>query len=130
KNSYRLFKPAHFTCTTVFLTSESKDAPLVLLHHLKHNKVLHENVILLSIIAAQVPEVPITERVEVTTFPHNFGRIKAKYGFMQTPNVPEILSLATERGIIAKPAEPTDYLGREHLIPTGTKPLARWRKRL
>ncbi len=130
ENPDRRFKPARVPGTAVFLTSESKDAPLVLLHHLKHNKVLHENVILLSIIAAQVPEVPITERVEVTTFPHNFGRIKAKYGFMQTPNVPEILSLATERGIIAKPAETTYYLGRENLIPTGTKPLARWRKRL
>src|SRR5438552_18581503 len=120
ENPDRRFKPARVPGTAVFLTSESKDAPLVLLHHLKHNKVLHENVILLSIVAAQVPEVPITERVEVTTFPHNFGRIKAKYGFMQTPNVPEILSLATERGIIAKPAETTYYLGRENLIPTGT----------
>jgi KUP system potassium uptake protein len=116
--------------TAVFLTSESKDAPLVLLHHLKHNKVLHEHVVLLSIVSAQVPEVPITERIEVTTFPHNFGRVKAKYGFMQTPNVPEILSLATERGIIAKPSETTYYLGRENLLPTGDKPLARWRKRL
>ncbi|HEY3112467.1 MAG TPA: potassium transporter Kup [Gemmatimonadaceae bacterium] len=130
ENADRRFKPVRVPGTAVFLTSESKDAPLVLLHHLKHNKVLHENVILLSIISAQVPEVPITERVEVTSFPHNFGRIKAKYGFMQTPNVPEILSLATERGIIAKPAETTYYLGRENLIPTGTKPLARWRKRL
>ena len=102
----------------------------MLLHHLKHNKVLHENVVLLSIVSAQVPEVPITERIEVTCFPHNFGRVKAKYGFMQTPNVPEVLALAAERGIVAKPSETTYYLGRENLIPTGTKPLARWRKRL
>jgi KUP system potassium uptake protein len=130
ENPDKRFRPARVPGTAVFLTSESKDAPLVLLHHLKHNKVLHDNVILLSIISAQVPEVPISERVEVTAFPHNFGRIKAKYGFMQTPNVPEILSLAAERGIIAKPTETTYYLGRENLIPTGTKPLARWRKRL
>jgi KUP system potassium uptake protein len=130
ENPDKRFKPPRVPGTAVFLTSESKDAPLVLLHHLKHNKVLHENVILLSIVAAQVPEIPITERVEVTCFPHNFGRVKAKYGFMQTPNVPEILALAAERGIIAKPSETTFYLGRENLIPTGTKPLARWRKRL
>jgi KUP system potassium uptake protein len=130
ENPDKRFKPARVPGTAVFLTSESKDAPLVLLHHLKHNKVLHENVVLLSIVSAQVPEVPVTERVEVTCFPHNFGRIKAKYGFMQTPNVPEILALATERGIIAKPSETTYYLGRENLIPTGNKPLARWRKRL
>ena len=130
ENPDKRFKPARVPGTAVFLTSESKDAPLVLLHHLKHNKVLHENVVLLSIVSAQVPEVPIAERIEVTCFPHNFGRVKAKYGFMQTPNVPEILSLATERGIIAKPSETTYYLGRENLIPTGTKPLAGWRKRL
>jgi KUP system potassium uptake protein len=130
ENPDKRFKPPRVPGTAVFLTSESKDAPLVLLHHLKHNKVLHENVVLLSIVSAQVPEIPITERIEVTCFPHNFGRIKAKYGFMQTPNVPEILALAAERGIIAKPSETTFYLGRENLIPTGTKPLARWRKRL
>jgi KUP system potassium uptake protein len=130
ENPDRRFRPARVPGTAVFLTSESKDAPLVLLHHLKHNKVLHDNVVLLSIISAQVPEVPITERIEVTAFPHNFGRVKARYGFMQTPNVPEILSLAAERGVVAKPSETTYYLGRENLIPTGTKPLARWRKRL
>jgi KUP system potassium uptake protein len=129
-NPDKRFKPARVPGTAVFLTSESKDAPLVLLHHLKHNKVLHENVVLLSILVAQVPEVPITERVEVTCFPHNFSRVKAKYGFMQTPNVPEVLALATERGIIAKPAETTYYLGRENLIPSGTKPIASWRKHL
>ena len=130
ENPDKRFRPARVPGTAVFLTSESKDAPLVLLHHLKHNKVLHDNVILLSIVSAQVPEIPITDRVEVTAFPHNFGRIKAKYGFMQTPNVPEILSLAAERGVVAKPSETTYYLGRENLIPTGTKPLAQWRKRL
>ncbi|HEX9085725.1 MAG TPA: potassium transporter Kup [Gemmatimonadaceae bacterium] len=130
ENPDKRFKPPRVPGTAVFLTSESKDAPLVLLHHLKHNKVLHENVVLLSIVSAQVPEIPITERIEVTCFPHNFGRIKAKYGFMQTPNVPEILALAAERGIVAKPTETTFYLGRENLIPTGSKPLARWRKRL
>jgi KUP system potassium uptake protein len=130
ENPDKRFKPARVPGTAVFLTSESKDAPLVLLHHLKHNKVLHQHVVLLSIISSNVPEVPITERVEVTTFPHNFARIKAKYGFMQTPNVPEILALATERGIIAKPSETTYYLGRENLLPTGNKPLATWRKRI
>ena len=130
ENPDKRFKPARVPGTAVFLTSESRDAPLVLLHHLKHNKVLHQHVVLLSIISSNVPEIPITERVEVTTFPHNFARIKAKYGFMQTPNVPEILALATERGIIAKPSETTYYLGRENLLPTGNKPLATWRKRI
>ena len=130
ENPDKRFQPARVPGTAVFLTSESKDAPLVLLHHLKHNKVLHENVILLSILVAQVPEVSVTERVEVIRFPHSFSRIKARYGFMQTPNVPEILALAAEHGIVARPTDTTYYLGRENLIPTGTKPLARWRKKL
>jgi KUP system potassium uptake protein len=130
ENPDKRFKPVRVPGTAIFLTSESKNAPLVLLHHLKHNKVLHENVILLSIQVARVPEVPIAERVEVTSFPHKFSRVKAKYGFMQTPNVPEILALAAEQGILAKPTETTYYLGRENLIPTGNKPLARWRKKL
>jgi KUP system potassium uptake protein len=130
ENPDKRFKPVRVPGTAVFLTSESKDAPLVLLHHLKHNKVLHEHVILLSILVAQVPEISVAERVEVIGFPHKFSRIKARYGFMQTPNVPEILALAAEHGIVAKPTDTTYYLGRENLIPTGTKPLARWRKKL
>lgn len=130
QNPDKRFKPVRVPGTAVFLTSESKDAPLVLLHHLKHNKVLHEHVVLLSVISVPVPEVPTTERIEVTTFAHNFVRVKAKYGFMQTPNVPEVMSLSTEHGVIAKPTETTYYLGRENLLPTGTKALARWRKRL
>src|SRR5438046_9085704 len=70
ENPDRRFKPVRVPGTAVFLTSASKDAPLVLLHHLKHNKVLHENVIMLSINSAQAPEVQITERVEVTGFQH------------------------------------------------------------
>jgi KUP system potassium uptake protein len=130
ENPDKRFKPVRVPGTAVFLTSESKDAPLVLLHHLKHNKVLHEHVILLSILVAQVPEISVSERIEVIGFPHKFSRIKARYGFMQTPNVPEILALAAEHGIVAKPQDTTYYLGRENLIPTGAKPLARWRKKL
>ena len=78
----------------------------------------------------EVPEVGEADRITVTQLPQGFWRVVARYGFMQTPNVPEILSLAAERGIIAKPSETTYALGRENLIPTGTKPLAHWRKHL
>jgi KUP system potassium uptake protein len=116
--------------TAIFMTSESEGTPVVLLHHLKHNKVLHEQVILLSIIARQVPEVPANERVTIDNLTHGFYRVRAYYGFMQTPNVEEIRWRCVDAGIKARRMDTTYYLGREQLIPTGSAGMARWRKRL
>jgi KUP system potassium uptake protein len=124
-------KPVRVPGTAVFMTSDPKGAPLVLLHHLKHNKVLHENVVILSIKTEQVPTVPETERMEVHCMPERFGRIRARYGFMETPNVPELLAQAAEHGIIANPGDTTYYLGRERLIfDPQRRGLANWRKHL
>jgi KUP system potassium uptake protein len=65
-------------------------------------------VILLSILVAQVPEISVSERIEVIGFPHKFSRIKARYGFMQTPNVPEILALAAELSFQREPSRSRD----------------------
>ena len=116
--------------TAVFLTSVSDGAPVVLLHHLKHNKVLHQQVVLLSIISADVPEVEDDERLNVTPFEHGFFRITASYGFMETPNVPRVLAMSERFGVRARPAETSYFLGRERLIPTGRSRMARWRKKL
>jgi len=130
-NSVAEHKPVRVPGTAVFLTSDSSGAPLVLLHHLKHNKVLHENVVLLSIKTEQVPTVPEAEQMEVQCLPERFGRIKARYGFMETPNVPKLLAAAAEHGIIAKPGDTTYYLGRERLIFNPKhRGLANWRKHL
>ena len=114
----------------VFMTREPQGAPVVLLHHLKHNKVLHEQVVLLSITSEEVPEIPDDERITIQRLPQGFYRITARYGFMETTNVPAILARAREAGIESKPLETTYYLGREQLIPTGTTPLWSWRKKL
>jgi len=90
--------------------------PVVLLHHLKHNKVLHEHVILMSITTQEVPEVPRDERVSVERLEQGFFRVTARYGFMETPDVPAILNLAREQGLRAKPMDTTFYLGRERII--------------
>ncbi len=124
-------KPVRVPGTAVFMTSDPKGAPLVLLHHVKHNKVLHENVVILSIKTEQVPTVPESERLDVQCLPERFGRIRARYGFMETPNVPKLLEAAASHGIIAKPADTTYYLGRERLIFDPKKRgLANWRKHL
>lgn len=114
--------------TAVFMTSESEGTPVVLLHHLKHNKVLHNQVILLSIIVRAEPEVPAAERVIIEDLTNGIYRVKAFYGFMQTPNVEEIRARCVEAGVRTRRMETTYYLGREQLIPVGSGGMARWRK--
>ena len=123
-------KPYRVPGTAVFMTSDPEGAPVVLLHHLKHNKVLHERVILLSILTSEVPEVPDDERMTLERFPEGFYRATARYGFMETPDVPEVLQWCSEEGVPAKPSETTYYLGRERLLPIGSSPMAGWRKKL
>jgi KUP system potassium uptake protein len=122
--------------TAVFMTSEAGGAPVVLLHHLKHNKVLHEQVILLSIATAEVPEVRNEERVALEHLEHGFVRATALYGFMESPDVTEVLGLLRQRGLKARPMETSYYLGREQLIPRqrawkeGGMSMSIWRKKL
>jgi KUP system potassium uptake protein len=116
--------------TAVFMTSESEGTPVVLLHHLKHNKVLHNQVLLLSVIVRAEPEVPASERIVVEDLTSGIYRVKAYYGFLQTPNVEEIRARCVEAGIKTRRMETTYYLGRERLIPIGSSGMSRWRKRL
>jgi len=110
----------------------------VLLHHLKHNKVLHDQVVLLSIQTAEVPEVPPAERIQIDALGQGFFRVQASYGFMETPNVPSIMQYCGRNGINAKKTDVSYYLGRERLLanlPRRSKDpeigsMARWRKRL
>jgi KUP system potassium uptake protein len=122
--------------TAVFMTSEAAGAPVVLLHHLKHNKVLHEQVVLLSITTAEVPEVRDNDRVAMERLEHGFVRATAVYGFMESPNITEVLGLLQQGGLKAKPMETSYYLGREQLIPRqkawkeGGMTMSVWRKKL
>ncbi len=103
--------------TAVFMTSEVQGVPVVLLHHLKHNKVLHETVILMSIRTADVPETQRHERVTIEALGHGFFRVIGTYGFMEGPDVKEILQRCRDAGIAARPLDTSYYLGREQLIP-------------
>jgi KUP system potassium uptake protein len=123
-------KPYRAPGTAVFMTSNPEGAPLVLLHHLRHNKVLHEHVILLSILSANVPEVPEAERIMAEQLGHGFSRVTARYGFMEKANVPQVLKRSAALGVEMDPKDLTYYLGRERLIPTGKARLAQWRKKL
>ena len=130
-------RPQRVPGCAVFLTSDPTGAPPVLLHHLKHNKVLHEKVVLVSVVTEEIPQVPEVDRVQLRDLGHGFWQVLAHYGFMETPNVPDLLRSLEARGardamglggLIVKPMETTFYLGRETLLPNGPGPLARWRK--
>ena len=128
--------------TAVFMTSSADGTPTVLLHHVKHNKVLHQQVVLLSVITEEIPQVADEDRLEFSDLGQKFYALKAHYGFMETPDVPAALRLIQSRGVTVRPLETTFYLGRESLIPVApaalrpdqapstVKNLAMWRKRL
>ena len=122
--------PIRVAGTAVFLTSDRVGAPVVLMHHLKHNKALHERVVLLSVIGAETPAVEPAGRVSVEELGQGFFRVTATYGFMEQPSMPEILQLCDAQRLRIRRAEASFYLGRERLLPTGREKLARWRKKL
>ena len=114
--------------TAVFMSFSPEGTPPVLLHHLRHNKLLHEKVVLLSILPVDVPTVPASERVKVEDLGQGFYRVVAYNGFMQRPNVPDIMKLASNLGLPIDEAETTYYLGRETVFTTGDSKIVRWRK--
>ncbi len=122
--------PVRVKGTAVFMTSSLEGVPVVLLHHLKHNKMLHETVVLLSVQTRSIPEVGVDHQVTFEPLGEGFFRVVANYGFMQSPNVPEILAQAAKRGVAVPPMDTSFYLGRERLVLTGRAKMSRWRKRL
>ncbi|MES2305465.1 MAG: potassium transporter Kup [Gemmatimonadota bacterium] len=110
----------------VFMTSIPDVAPPVLLHHLKHNKVLHQKVVLMTVLSAEIPQVAAADRVSVESKGEGFYQVMAHYGFLESPDVPEILALVTDRlhedredGMPSlRMSEISFFLGRETLIVT------------
>ena len=116
--------------TAVFMTGKAERTPAALLHHLKHNQVLHEHVVLLTIRTEEVPRVPEEERIEVAELEHGFFVISAHVGFTEDPNVPEILKLCEKHGVSVDPGRISYFLGRETLIPSKRPGMALWREKL
>jgi KUP system potassium uptake protein len=114
--------------TAVFMTSGTDGMPNVLLHHVKHNKVLHRQVVLLSISTENVPFVVGNSSLSVRELGHGFYRVLSRVGFMQQPNVPKILSRCERHGLIVDAGDTTYYLGRQTLLTSGKARVARWRK--
>jgi KUP system potassium uptake protein len=116
--------------TAVFMASASDGMPNVLLHHVKHNKVLHRQVVLLSVVTETVPFVVGNSSLSVRELGRGFYRVVARVGFMQQPNVPRTLARCERHGLIVNPGDTTYYLGRQTLLTSGKSRVARWRKML
>jgi KUP system potassium uptake protein len=116
--------------TAVFMTLSPQGTPPTLLHHVKHNHMLHEHVVLLTIQAADTPKVADEDRVRFEKLPAEFYRLIAWFGYMETPNIPKIMRLAACFGLPLEPTKTTFYLGRETLLTTGKSPMPHWRKAL
>ncbi|MCX7807077.1 MAG: KUP/HAK/KT family potassium transporter, partial [Deltaproteobacteria bacterium] len=114
-------RPVRVKGTAVFMTSSLDGVPPVLLHHFKHNQVLHEQVVLLSIVTKDVPKVKPKQRVEVEKLRDGFFKVIAHYGFMQTPNVMDVLYKCEPYGIKATVDSTSFYLGRERLVIADNK---------
>jgi KUP system potassium uptake protein len=124
-------RPHRVSGTAVFMASNPSGVPIVLLHHWKHNQVLHETVVILSIISESVPEVHGADRTTVRNLGRGLYQVVARCGFMETPNVPRIMrDAARQHGLPSTPARTSYFLGRETLLTSGESRMFRWRKTL
>jgi KUP system potassium uptake protein len=118
--------PRRVRGTAVFLTADPHAAPSALLHNLKHNQVLHENVILLCVRTAQAPRVTDAERVSVESVRDDVHIVTLTFGFMETPNVIRGLTLARAQGLPFDIMTTSFFLSRRALVPSAKEAMPRW----
>ena len=123
-------EPIRVPGTAVFMTAQPRGTPPALVHNLRHNKVLHQRVIILSVQTTHTPHVPPDERLSVAPLGCDLFNVVLRYGFMDEPNVPEALALAREQGLEIDVADVTYFLGRETVIVTKNPGMAMWREKL
>lgn len=116
--------------TAVFLTGDPVGTPSALIHNVRHNKVIHKRVILVTIRTEEVPYVPLEKRVEIVQLSDSMYRVLVHYGFKETPNMKKILRFCEHEGLDIPIDETTFFLGRETLVATGRPGMAIWRERL
>jgi KUP system potassium uptake protein len=124
-------KPPHIVPgTAVFLTSDPEFAPTALLHNLKHNKVLHEQNVILTIITEDTPRAREEERVTMAPVSQHFMRVALRFGYMETPNVPKALAIARKQGWHFDIMSTSFFLSRRALKPAAHSGMPRWQDRL
>jgi KUP system potassium uptake protein len=123
-------QPHRVPGTAIFLASNPDGAPAALTHNFKHNKILHQRVVLLTVVTEEIPFVDNDNRVTVTKLGEGFYRVLGRYGFMEDPNAPDLLKLCKPHGLNFREMETTFFLSRETIICSERRGLARWRKQL
>jgi KUP system potassium uptake protein len=116
--------------TSIFMSGNPTATPPALTKNLKHNRVLHEDVVILTVATEEIPHVATDKRVSVEDLGNGFYRIIVRYGFMEDPNIPEILKTINVPGLKLDLEHATFFLGRERLIATKEKGMALWREKL
>ena len=122
--------PARIPGTAIFLTTSHEGVPHAMLHNLKHNKVLHERVIILTVVFQDIPHVDDSERVEIRPLGHGFTKIFVIYGFKDETNIPRALELCAPLGHEFNMLDTSFFLSRETLICTDRPGMALWREKL
>jgi KUP system potassium uptake protein len=116
--------------TAVFMTGDVNSVPTALLHNLKHNKVLHERVVLMHVQTEDIPHVPEEKRLEMQHLDHNFHIIMLHYGFMDEPNIPRALAQCRVLQFRFNLMETSFFLRREKIVASKHAPFTRWRKQI
>ena len=122
--------PVRVPGTAVFLTSTEGRVPHALLHNLKHNKVLHERVVLLTLKTRDIPTVPAPKRLRIVDLGCNFLQIEGTYGFMEDQDIPALLDEGARRGVTFDMMDTSFFASRETLIPSVGPGMAIWREKL
>ena len=122
--------PVRVPGTAVFMTAQPRGTPPALAHNLRHNKVMHEYVVLLTVTTAPVPHVAPGERIAVDALGHGVSTVRLVYGFMQDPDVPDALRAARDKGLDIDTDDVTYFLGRETILVTHRRGMAIWREKL
>jgi KUP system potassium uptake protein len=112
----------------VFMTSQADFLPGALLHNLKHNKVLHERVLFVTVTNEPVPYVPGDQRRTVEQLAPDIHRVALRYGFQESPNIPKELEALKEEGIPYEPMQTSYFLGRETVVAAAVPKMSRWRQ--
>jgi len=123
-------RPARVPGAAIFMSGNHDGTPPVLLHNIKYNKVIHETVAVLTIIIEETSHVSKADRVTVENLGHGFYRVKARYGFMESPSVIEVLDLCRPLGLDLEMRTTGFFLGRENIRITKRPGMARWRQHL
>lgn len=116
--------------TAVFMTSTATGVPHALLHNLKHNKVLHERILILTVFIDEIPFIDMEDRIEVVDLGENFYRMILRYGFMQQPDVPATLKIVENCGPQIKMMDTSFFLARQTLLASDRPGMAIWREKL